>query len=456
MQRLLSSMTPAEAWLPWENSPAHPFDRRAAAHLYRRAAFAASSRELDEAVRIGPVASVQQLWGGKQDTQAFDDEMRRLAQVPLAAGDAKMLSAWWLHRIRHSPAPLLEKMTLFWHGHFATSGAKVRDVRLMYEQNALLRRHALGDFSELVRSIARDGAMLLYLDSDTNRKNHPNENFAREVMELFCLGTGHYSERDIQELARCFTGWEIQYGAFKFNPNQHDGGRKTVLGKTGTFGGDDALAIVLQHPASAEFLCRKLVRYFVTDDEDFPAEYVEPLARQFRESGLDVGRLVKTILTSRLFYASSSVASKIRSPVELGVGLLTALEAAANMRQLAIRLEQLGQLPLFPPNVKGWSGGRAWIDSSTLLGRINLVGEIADSPTTRFAGTTLEGYCERLNLHNSTKIVDFLDELLLAAPLSEDVRQQLLAQGERESKAGPLALQRLLHLFAALPELQLA
>ena len=162
--------------------------------------------------------------------------MRKFAQVTLAANSPELLTGWWLHRMRHTPAPLLEKTTLFWHGHFATSAEKVRDPKLMFEQNELFRSNALGRFEELVRGIARDPAMLIYLDSATNRKMHPNENFAREVMELFCLGVGNYSEKDIQQLARCFTGWEIQYGKFKFNPYQHDYGNKTVLGQVGPVG----------------------------------------------------------------------------------------------------------------------------------------------------------------------------------------------------------------------------
>ena len=438
--------TPAQAWESFQPTAEQPFDRRLAAHLYRRAGFAATSHELDEAVKLGPAAAVKRLLAVGESTAAFDEEMRRFADVTLAAGRPEPLSGWWLHRMRHTPAPLVEKLTLFWHGHFATSAAKVREPELMLRQNELLRRHALGSFRELARGIARDPAMLLYLDSATNRKNHPNENFAREVMELFCLGLGRYTERDIQELARCFTGWEIQHGKFKVNPYQHDEGTKAFLGRRGNFGGDEGLEIVLEHPATAEFLCGKLVRFFVSD-EALPAEILAPLAQKFRAADLSLAPVLETIFTSRLFYSDAAIGRKIRSPIELGVGLLQALEGTTNMVQLATRLADLGQMPLFPPNVKGWDGGRAWINSSTLLGRSNLVRAVVEDPSTRFAGESLEAWLGKQNVTPGAAMVDFLAELLLAVPLAADVRSQL---------AGSPSPRQLVHLLGSLPESQLA
>ena len=447
-------LPPEEAWLPFEPSDHEPFDRRRAAHLFRRAGFAASSNELDEAIKLGPTNAVKKLLSAGDDNPAFDAEMRKVAETILAAGNPQLLAGWWLYRMRHTPAPLLEKMTLFWHGHFATSAAKVRDPKLMFQQNALLREHALGSFSQLLAEIARDPAMLLYLDSATNRKTHPNENFAREVMELFCLGVGRYSEKDIQELARCFTGGEVQYGTYKFNPYQHDSGKKTVLGSTGNFDKTDGLRIIVEQPATAEFLCSKLVRFFVTDD-DLPANLIAPLAQQFRDAGLVVAPVLETILTSRLFYCNAALAGKVRSPVELGVGLLRALEATANMQQLANELGELGQMLFYPPNVKGWNGGRTWINSSTLLARDNLVRRIVENPGTRYGGVTLEEYLARFDLKSSESVVDWLCDLLLAAPLPADVRRQLVAQLDRGTNR-PTAIRQLLHLVGSLPEFQLA
>ncbi len=456
MSKTIADLTSDEAWLPFEPSRRAPFDRRLASHLYRRAGFSANSETLDQAVRQGPHQTVAQLLDAPGHSGAFDDEMQRFAKLTLAAGNSEQLSGWWLHRMRHTPCPLLEKMTLFWHGHFATSAAKFRDPNLIFQQNELLRRHALGDFADLVQGIARDPAMLVYLDSATNRKNHPNENFAREVMELFCLGPGNYTEQDIQQLARCFTGWEVQHGVFQFNPYQHDTGVKTVLGKSGPFDGDDALQIILEQPAAAEFICAKLVRFFVSDEPEIPREYIVPLALRFREQKLAIASVVETILGSRLFYSQSSVGCKVRSPVELGIGLLRALDASANMVQLAQRLRELGQLPFFPPNVKGWDGGRTWIDSSSLLGRASLVRRILENSETRFDGVALDEYLDRYGLKSSAAIVDWLSELLLAVPPASDVRSQLIERLESRDSSQRTKLAQLLHVLGSLPEFQLA
>jgi uncharacterized protein (DUF1800 family) len=452
----LAYRSPEEAWLPFEPTSSQPFNRSLAAHLYRRAGFAANSHELDEAVRLGPQAAVKRLLAAPSESDAFDEQMQNFARLTLASNSPELLSGWWLHRMRHTPSPLLEKTTLFWHGHFATGADKVRDANLMYRQNEQLRQHALGRFGELVRGIARDPAMLLYLDSATNRKIHPNENFAREVMELFCLGLGKYSEQDIQQLARCFTGWEVQHGVFKFNPYQHDTGIKKVLGKSGQFDGDDGLRVVLEQPAAAEFICTKLVRYFVSDEPEIPADLVAPLAHRFRDQDLTVAPVVETILTSRVFYSLGALGCKVRSPVELGIGLLRALEANTNMAQLATRLRDLGQMPFYPPNVKGWDGGRTWIDSSALLARARLVRALVERAETRFGGVALDEYLDRFGLKNSAVIVDWLSELLLAVPLATDIRAQLVEQFDRSEKPRLAALKQLLHLFGSLPEFQLA
>ncbi len=452
----LADLRPADAWQRFEPSAERPFNRRLAAHLFRRAGLAASSRELDEAVKLGLEGTVKQLLSPDDRAAQFDREMHDFAQVTLAANNPELLAGWWLHRMRHTPAPLVEKMTLFWHGHFATSAAMVRESELMLAQNEMFRRHALGDFGQLVRGIARDPAMLLYLDSATNRKVHPNENFAREVMELFCLGLGHYTEHDIQELARCFTGWEIQYGKFKFNQYQHDYGSKTVLGRRGDFDGDEGLAAILDQPATAEFVCGKLLRFFVADDEVFTPEWIAPLATKFRESNLTVAPVLEMIFTSRLFYSEAAIGRKVRSPIELGVGVLRALDGTTNMVELARRLRDLGQMPLYPPNVKGWDGGRVWINSSTLLGRANLMQSLATSSEVRFAGGSLEQLLGERGIKSPGEAIDHLAELLVAVPLTGEVRAQLLAAVDQSGQPPDQKLRLALHLVGSVPEFQLA
>jgi hypothetical protein len=454
MSLSLIDLPAEEAWLPFEPSDREPFDRRAAAHLYRRAGFGATLAELDEAVKDGPHGTVQRLFSAPANRAEYYAEIGRFAQSVLAGNSPESLSSWWLHIMRHSSAPLWEKTTLFWHGHFATSAAKVKDAGLLLRQNQLLRKHAYGTFEAMVKGIARDPAMLLYLDSATNRKTHPNENFAREVMELFCLGVGNYTEQDIQQLARCFTGWEIQHGEFKFNPYQHDEGVKHLFGRSGKWDGDEAIRLIVEQPTTAEFICRKLARFFVADEVDWSPELLQPLVNCFREMNFTAA-VVKMILSSRLFFHPQMRGAKVRSPVELGIGLLRSLDATANLRLLVEQLRELGQLPLYPPNVKGWNGGREWINASTILGRANLARQLIESPTTQFGGASLGDYLAKWDLKTPEQIVQGWSELLLAVEMPGDLREQLVARlnGGANREA---ALRQTLHLLASLPEFQLA
>jgi uncharacterized protein (DUF1800 family) len=284
------------------------------------------------------------------------------------------LRAWWLDEMRRTPSPLTEKMTLFWHNHFVSSDQKVRSPQLMYRQNALLRRHALGSFRTLLHEIARDPAMVIYLDSASNRKAQPNENFAREVMELFTLGEGHYTEQDIKEAARAFTGWSIdpERGEFLFRVPQHDDGYKTVLGHAGNLNGDDVLDVLLDDPRTAEHIVEKLWREFVSPTPD--GAEVKRVARAFRESGYNTQTALRALLTSDAFYAPQNRAALIKSPVELIVGTLRQFDfATGEMLPFAFSAAQLGQNLFAPPNVKGWPGDVAWINSTTLLGRKQLL-----------------------------------------------------------------------------------
>ena len=453
---LTTALPPSEAWKPFEPDAKQAFDRRAAAHLYRRAGFGANFADLDAAVKAGPQESVKLLLTPPAAEQQFNDEMDRMLQAILAGNNPESLASWWLYRMRQTPSPLLEKTTLFWHGHFATSAAKVKEARLMLRQNELLRQNALGSFGKMVQGIARDPAMLLYLDSATNRKTHPNENFAREVMELFCLGVGNYSEKDIQELARCFTGWEIQHSEFKFNKYQHDYGIKTLFGRSGDWDGDEGINEILKQPAAAEFLCTKLVRFFVADEVELTDELIAPLARQMHEGDYTIGPVIGTILSSRLFFSPQIRGAKVRSPVEVGIGLLKSLDATANMNMLVEQLRTMGQLPLFPPNVKGWNGGREWINASTLLARANRVRQLIDNNEVQFGGGPLEAYLRRLDLSDSRQIVAGLCELLLPLDPPAEVQQQLITSLDEGATPHERRLRHCVHAIASLPEFQLA
>ena len=284
------------------------------------------------------------------------------------------LRGWWLAEMLATPTPLTERMTLFWHGHFASSLQKVKASKLMYQQNLMLRRHALGNFGELLHAVAKDPAMIVYLDAATNRRGQPNENFAREVMELFTLGEGNYSEQDIREAARAYTGWSIEpeTGEFRWRPFAHDNEPKTVLGQSGNFDGDGVLDILLGQPATAQFIAAKLWREFVSPEPRNAEERRElaRIAKRFRDSGYEVKAALRELLLSSAFYAPENRAALVKSPVDLVVGTLRQFEVGVgDPLPFTLAVTQLGQNLFAPPNVKGWPGGDAWINSTTLLAR---------------------------------------------------------------------------------------
>jgi uncharacterized protein (DUF1800 family) len=290
------------------------------------------------------------------------------------------LRGWWVQEMLVTPSPLTERMTLFWHNHFVSSQQKVRLARLLYAQNVTLRANALGNFGDLLHAASKDPAMVLYLDSAQNRKGTPNENFAREVMELFTLGEGHYTEQDVKEAARAFTGWSIDRdtGQFVFRPRLHDDGMKTVLGNTGNFNGDDVLNILLKQPSTAQFVTAKLWREFVSPNPD--PQDVARIAGHFRASNYDIKVVLRDLLTDDAFYARSNRASLTKSPVDVVVGTLHTLEIApAQALPFAVATAGMGQNLFSPPNVKGWPGGESWVNTNTLLARKQFLQRIAQA-----------------------------------------------------------------------------
>lgn len=287
---------------------------------------------------------------------------------------------WWFRRILETRAPLREKMTLFWHDHFATSIQKVKQPVLMVRQNELFRRSAFGSFKDLTQAVLMDPAMMLYLDTQSSKKGMPNENFAREVMELFTLGEGNYTEQDIREAARAFTGYQLNRmnGKVFHNKRQWDPGDKTVFGKTGPFTGKDIIAIIFEKPEPARFMAGKLWEYFVYEKPSAAA--LDALAASLRKANFQIGPLLREIFLSREFYAESSIRSQIKSPIQYIVALLKQLEITKPPTGFHITAEQqLGQVLFMPPNVAGWDWGQAWINTNTLLTRYNLAGFLTNS-----------------------------------------------------------------------------
>ena len=283
------------------------------------------------------------------------------------------VSYWWANRMLTTKRPLEEKMTLFWHGHFATSEEKVRDYRKMHKQNALFRAQATGNFRTLMIAVAQDPAMLAYLDAAVNVKGAPNENFAREIMELFTMGVGNYSEEDIREAARAFTGWNYQGLKFVINPSQHDAANKTVLGKTGNFDGVQVIDILLAQPVTAEFIAGKLYRYFVR--EELSPELQKQLGNLLRKSNYEIAPFLEAVFNARDFYCDASVATRIKPPVELVISTYhkMGLKVVPGIPDFNDLTESMGQKLLFPPNVAGWAQGKSWITPGLLLVRGNFV-----------------------------------------------------------------------------------
>ncbi len=290
--------------------------------------------------------------------------------------ETQRLGLWWANRMLTTRRPLEEKLTLFWHGHFATGENKVRDYRMMLRQNEMLRARASGTLRELLVGILKDPAMLVYLDNGENVKKHPNENFGRELLELFTMGVGNYTERDVREAARAFTGWSNDVLVFKFDAARHDDGEKTFLGRTGRFDGEHVIDIILEQPVTAEFIAAKLYRYFVR--EDISDSVKKDLGRSFRESGYQIKPLLKRIFLSKDFYGPLSYATQIKSPVHLVVSTYRrmGLTEVPTIPDFGRMTAGLGQSLFEPPNVAGWAGGRTWITPATLLNRGNLFRDV--------------------------------------------------------------------------------
>jgi len=316
---------------------------------------------------------VDGLYKGIQDVAKMqkpdltNDQKKQLREQ--SREDLKNLNILWLEEMINSEAQLREKMSLFWHGHFA---CRVINSYFQQELLQIIRENALGNFKDMLMAVSKSPSMLQFLNNQQNKKQHPNENFAREVMELFTMGRGNYTESDVKEAARAFTGWAFDLkGEFVFRKFQHDDGTKTVLGKTGKFDGEDIINLLLEQKQTAKFICKKVYKYFVNDTVD--EEKVQLLAEGFYKSGYDIKKLMEDIFTSTWFYDEKNTGTKIKSPIELlaGIRRLLPMEMENDQAQLLFQ-KTLGQILFYPPNVAGWPGGKNWIDSSSLMLRLRI------------------------------------------------------------------------------------
>ncbi len=312
---------------------------------------------------------------GRQQKKEISADEKKLRQQKSREG-IRNLNMYWMHEMVNSASQLREKMAFFWHGHFAC-----RNLNVFYQQGLLdiIRRNALGNFGVMLKEVSKSAAMLNFLNNQQNRKDHPNENFAREVMELFTLGRGNYTENDVKEAARAFTGWSASpKGEYLFRRFQHDYGSKTVLGKTGNFDGEEVLNILLDQKQTARFITKKIYKFFVNEKID--EAKVDWLADRFHKSDYEINSLLEDIFISDWFYDEKNIGALIKSPVELLVGIQRTLPMKLENEEALMLLQRvLGQLLFYPPNVAGWPGGKAWIDSSSLMMRMRIPKLINDA-----------------------------------------------------------------------------
>lgn len=410
----------------WKPSSSKPWNLQRVWHLHRRAGFAADWQMLQRDLHDGPDKSIDRIisqLAGEPDDTDFERSSRILCKAATDSNDIARLQAWWLYHLINTPHPLRERLTLTWHNHFATSNVKVSSVGMMRQQNDTLRRHSSSEFSELFRAMAHDPALLTWLDADANRKEHPNENLAREIMELFALGVGHYSESDVREAARALTGWTVHEQKFLNLPEQHDDGVKTIFKRSGNWDGDDLVQMLIEHPAAprrvATRICETLMGESTRTDE-----LVEALARGLAAHRMDIGWGVETLLRSEVFFAEQNISCRVLSPVETVVSAIRALELTRPQPRTVLVAEaaaRLGQELFYPPNVFGWPEGRSWLTSRAIIGRANFAASLVAGrlhrPEQPFSASTLAA---RHGFTGSTEITDFIRQLLLGMKHESD------------------------------------
>jgi uncharacterized protein (DUF1800 family) len=432
----------------YDPASAGGWSKRDATHLLWRLQYGASAAEIDEAQQLGLEKTLERRLTAQPESAEFQSTSALLRHTAFDTGSINDLKAWWLYRMLHSANPLTEKLSLFWHNHFATSNAKVQSVPQMAAQNDLIRQHALGNFRPLLQGMARDVAMLVWLDGNANRKRHPNENFAREVMELFSLDVGNYTETDIKEAARAFSGWQVRDGKYWFNPVQHDTNSKTVFGKSGNFDGTDIVDLCLAQPACPRFLAKKLLRNFVLPAPD--AALVEAFAARIRHHDFALQPALRELFSSRLFFSAESRGALIKSPLDLVLGSYRTLDCQAKLGAAIPVLATLGQDIFEPPTVKGWDGGRLWISSASMLQRANFVSELIH-------GSRLGTFVTPRPRSPDSSLAEHLSyfaDLLINRPLDADQVSRITSYAEQATGSADQKLRSLIQLLATMPEYQ--
>ncbi len=409
-------------YVPGEDEPWDP--KATARHLLRRSGFGAPPADVERWANLDLPARVAELFDEAEDQEAqFQDTFQRINNSFVGFNDLLQLQAWWCYRMLRTRTPLREKLTLFWHGHFASSAAKV-DPWLMYRQIETFRSLAWGNFPELVRAVCHDPAMLVYLDGQENSRKSPNENFGRELLELFTLGKGNYTEADVRAAARAFTGWTVDYDQFRFDAADHDPGLKVFLGRRGRWNGDDIVDILAQQPALPRFIARKLLVFFACPEP--PADVVAEAAELFKEMGLHIKPFLAALFRSKFFYSPACRHCHIASPVELVIGTYRQLGLRASAQKARDHLNVMEQALYNPPSVKGWDGETKWINSSTWAARLYFATDVGGmTGGYEFDPTFLPERVVPPELVNPGMIVARLIDELLDRPLAVEKQQAI-------------------------------
>jgi hypothetical protein len=461
-------------WRPYVPDADSPWDLRRIVHLHRRAGFGAPWNTLQRDLKDGPAPSIDRLLQGKGEAvpENFERTSLSLADrgspdnrnggglISLTPPDASRLRAWWIYRMYQGPDPLGERLTLMWHNHFATSDLKVRNLQMMRRQNETFRRLARAPFGELLKAMVHDPALLVWLDAPANRKGRPNENMGRELMELFTLGVGNFTETDVKDASRALTGWAADEDGIHPDPNHHDAGEKTILGRRGKWTADDLVRILLEQPATSRRLVWRLCELLMGEG-GADASAREALAAGLRAHGLDIGWAVGTLLRSRLFFAEKNIGTRVLGPVEFAISVPRALERFDPLPRsllLAEWTDRMGQELFYPPNVGGWTGGRDWLTTQRIIARANFAAALVEGKLTeRPSPVDGAGLAERHGRGSDpASVLTFCAELLTGAPagtawvkrLAEGLR--LRPGRKREAVAEAVAM------VIASPEVQMA
>jgi len=450
------AIDPAWAWARYEPDARRPWNLALVGHLHRRAGFGGSWPELEQALGDRPQRAVDRLLQPDAGAAEFN---RTYDGYEAAAGDVRNLRAWWLRRMILTPQPLLEKMTLFWHGHFGASNRRVNDPPLMLRHVELLRSEALGSYASMLRGVAQDPAALLTLGADANRKAQPSEGFARELFRRYSLGDGNFTEADVRDAARAMTGWFVFRGQLRYIEREHDAAAKKILGNEGPWDRDDVVRIALAQPATPRLVVGKLYRRLISEIDEPSEELIAPLAESFGRD-YDVAALVGTMLGSNLFFSPHSYRRRIKCPVEFAVGIVRGLEGLVSTSQLGDDLAGLGQDLYHPPTVKGWEGGHAWITAATLLGRSNLAASLLGGGAPYGDKLDPRQLAEKHGRQTPEAAARFFVDLFLQGDVASGASETLLetAPPPDPPSGGESAkwLRRVVHGLITLPEFQLA